>query len=95
MFVRYQCFGCHHVGGEVFDAQGRMTAFYPEAEMKEIRRLAPDLVHARRRLDPKWAVDFILSPERFLPDTKMPRLVLRRREAEAIRDFLWSAGDED
>jgi len=53
--------------------------------------MAPDLAHARDRLDPSRAVAWIQDPQAVHPAATMPNLGLTREQAIALRDFLWLA----
>lgn len=52
---------------------------------------APDLAHARERLDPDRAVAWIRDPKSLAAGATMPALGLTLDEAVAVRDYLWTA----
>ncbi len=53
--------------------------------------MAPDLAHARERMDPDRAVEWIRDPSGMSPAATMPTLGLSESEALALRDYLWLA----
>jgi mono/diheme cytochrome c family protein len=53
--------------------------------------MAPDLAHAKNRMDPDRAVAWILDPGSQSPEATMPSLGLSVDEALALRDYLWLA----
>lgn len=59
LFAKLQCGKCH-------PAPGAATAGVSSAE------LAPDLALAPRRLKPDWVREWLLDPQRLMPDTRMP-----------------------
>lgn len=67
------CAGCH--------AFGRLD---PVAELPA----APDLIHARDRMDPDTLLAWIQDPQRFSPTARMPRPALAPDAALAVRDHL-------
>ena len=64
--------------------------------------LAPDLVHAKERLRPKWVIDWIREPQTLQPGTMMPTFFAEGqtpvqdvlggdagKQIQALRDYIW------
>jgi len=75
LFAQRGCIACHTFGA---------TTAGPGVPS------APDLAHARERLDPDRAVAWILDPKSVSPSATMPSFGLTRDEAIAVRDHLWT-----
>lgn len=73
LFTARGCAGCHAFGAR--HTQARVP-------------LAPDLAHARDRLDPDMAAAWIADPGSVSPDATMPSLGLPVDEVLALRDYL-------
>ncbi len=87
------CFKCHQLGDK--------KPVGPKADW------TPDLVNARRRLNPDWIIHWLKDPQKIRPGTKMPTFFADRdsgpedilggdedRQMIAIRDYLLSLGSE-
>lgn len=74
------CTGCHNFGGAVRASPGLPSA--------------PDLAHARARMDPDRLVAWIVDPQSLSPTTSMPSFTGTRAQAIRIRDFLLLAEPE-
>lgn len=62
LFTKLQCLNCHTAGE-------KLTA----AEMEGgSRGLAPDLLHAHKRLRREWIVALLKDPQKMIPGTRMP-----------------------
>lgn len=76
LFASKGCAGCHAYG-----------ALHPAAPNPS----APDLAHARERMDPDMGAAWIRDPTAVSKDATMPALGLSVDEAVALRDYVWLA----
>ena len=84
LFTQKKCFACHQFGNVDFGAgQG-------EWAWEEGRAEAPNLRFARERLPRRKAAEWIRSPERMSPGTRMPKFELEDQEVEALVDYLFT-----
>jgi cytochrome c oxidase cbb3-type subunit 2 len=50
----------------------------------------PDLIRAARRVDPEWALRFVIDPKKIDPKSRMTVPGLTPEQVKAIRDFVWT-----
>ena len=60
--------------------------------MKEVKKAGPNLKEASLKLKREWIPVWIQNPQKFRPNTKMPRFRLEQNEIEAISAFIWQSG---
>jgi hypothetical protein len=82
IFAARGCPACH-----LFGARGA-TGPVPFDLANEPKARAPDLVHARTRMNRSTLVRWIADPVAVKPDTLMPKLGLGPDEASLVADFL-------
>ena len=71
-----RCVQCHGLGNVVGTPAGIQEG--------------PDLIRAARRVDPEWALKFVLDPKKIDPKSRMTVPGLTREQVKAIRDFVWT-----
>jgi mono/diheme cytochrome c family protein len=79
LFNRWQCIRCHVVGGELPD--------------QDPANMAPDLAMVNERLRPEWVADWLKSPTRIQPGTRMPTNFPENPEENAFPEVL--GGDQE
>ena len=75
-----RCVQCHGLGNVVGTPAGIQEG--------------PDLIRAARRVEPGWAVRFILDPKKIDPKSRMTVPGLTLEQVTAIRDFVWTTSAE-
>lgn len=93
LFETLQCINCHKSNPD----PGMMASF-----------LAPDLVHAKQRLQPAWVIEWMKDPQALAEGTMMPAFfpdgfspfqdILdgdAMKQMEALRAYVWHLGHED
>jgi sulfur oxidation c-type cytochrome SoxX len=91
LLEQYQCVSCHQLGGKEL-AGASPVLWYKD--IAEARRMAPDLVHAMKKLDANWANRWMENPHTIMPDTTMPYLALTRQQVSKIRSYLKTLPDQ-
>jgi hypothetical protein len=83
LWIDKGCNTCHTYGNLKTNVTLEMLETAKPASL-----LAPNLRFARFRTRPDVIVDWILDPQKILPNTAMPSVQMTRAEAETIRDFV-------
>ncbi|MHB8876313.1 MAG: hypothetical protein ACYC8T_21685 [Myxococcaceae bacterium] len=89
LFDHKSCGLCHLFGNRVFEVASGWQ-FDPLPRVR-LRALAPDLQHARHRLDRRTIARWIRDLSKVKPTAEMPRLKVSLEEAEALADFVYFA----
>jgi mono/diheme cytochrome c family protein len=84
------CGTCHRMSRVPPLPPSPLPVAVPPAALAEALALAPDLVHARERLQPAGLLRFLRDPRAF-PGTRMPAIPLTEAEARAIAAYLMTA----
>ena len=84
LFIRRGCNLCHTVGNvDTGKTRAELLALGAASKM------APNLRFTRERMTPEIAAAWMLDPQRFHADTRMPPTNLTPEDAAAIRDFIF------
>jgi cytochrome c2 len=79
------CGDCHRMGGSQVFADKSVPN---ERETRVAVMLAPDLRHARERLDPGALIAWLLDPQSVKPGTPMPKMPMSDSEAQDIAAYV-------
>lgn len=87
LFEAKTCTTCHLLGNQRFPTQPEALFEFKRPAIS-LHARAPDLRHARDRLNRDVVVKVLLDPKTVNPRAQMPKLGLSRSEAELLADFV-------
>ncbi len=87
LFEAKTCTTCHLLGNQHFPTQPSALFEFTRPAVP-LHARAPDLRHARDRLNRDVVVKLLLDPKTVNPRAQMPKLGLTRAEAELLADFV-------
>lgn len=87
LFEAKTCTTCHLLGNQRFETQPP-ELFEFKRPATSLHARAPDLRHARDRLNRDVVVKLLLDPRAVNPRAQMPKLGLSRSDAELLADFV-------
>lgn len=88
LFEQKTCTTCHLLGNRRFESQPAALFVFSRPPPNPVLARAPDLRHARERLNRASLVKTLLDPRSMNPSALMPNLGLTRSEAELLADFV-------